>query len=370
MKVLFLTNIPSPYRVDFFNELGKFCDLTVLYELRYASDRDKEWKGNRAKNFKQVFLNGKRIGSDSSISFSIFKYLKDNSYDLIVIGGYSTPTGMMSIFYLNKIKRDFILNCDGGFIKKDSKIKYLIKKYFIKSAKWWLSTGKETTKYLINYGADKNRIRVYPFTSISEKDLVIKMIDESEKRSIKNQLGINEKKIIISVGQFIYRKGYDVLLKSCKDISKDVGVYIIGGNINEEYRKLKDEYNLDNVHFLGFKNKEELKKYYKISDLFVLPTREDIWGLVVNEAMAFGLPVITTKKCIAGLELISDKELLIESENYNELRIAIENVLFNENLINAIKKKNMKKIEEYTIEKMAKSHIEIFEEIKNDCKYK
>lgn len=40
MKVLFMANIPSPYRVDFFNELGKYCDLTVTFEGRTATDRD------------------------------------------------------------------------------------------------------------------------------------------------------------------------------------------------------------------------------------------------------------------------------------------------------------------------------------------
>ena len=43
MKILFLTNIPSPYRVDFFNELGKLCDLTVLFEKQIAQDREKQW---------------------------------------------------------------------------------------------------------------------------------------------------------------------------------------------------------------------------------------------------------------------------------------------------------------------------------------
>ena len=43
MKILFLTNIPSPYRVDFFNELGKMSNLTVLYERDNANDRNKMW---------------------------------------------------------------------------------------------------------------------------------------------------------------------------------------------------------------------------------------------------------------------------------------------------------------------------------------
>ena len=64
--------------------------------------------------------------------------------------------------------------------------------------------------------------------------------------------------------------------------------------------------NLNNVHFIDFKNKDTLKEYYHVADVFVLPTREDIWGLVINEALAYGLPVITTDKCMAGLEMIEN----------------------------------------------------------------
>lgn len=51
MKVLFMANIPSPYRVDFFNELGKYCDLTVTFEGRTATDRDEKWRGSRISKF-------------------------------------------------------------------------------------------------------------------------------------------------------------------------------------------------------------------------------------------------------------------------------------------------------------------------------
>ena len=49
MKVLFMANIPSPYRVDFFNELGKYCDLTVTFEGRTATDRDEKWRAAESK---------------------------------------------------------------------------------------------------------------------------------------------------------------------------------------------------------------------------------------------------------------------------------------------------------------------------------
>ena len=60
MKVLYLTNLASPYRVDFFNELSKYCDLTVLFERKKAADRDDEWYSNNYK-FKAIFLNSKNI---------------------------------------------------------------------------------------------------------------------------------------------------------------------------------------------------------------------------------------------------------------------------------------------------------------------
>ena len=44
MKVLYITNIPSPYKVDFYNELGKYCELTALFETDASTERSEEWK--------------------------------------------------------------------------------------------------------------------------------------------------------------------------------------------------------------------------------------------------------------------------------------------------------------------------------------
>ena len=104
MNILYLTNIPTPYRVDFFNELGKFCTLTVLYERRSAENRNTKWLNNKANNFRAHFLIGMKFGADSSLSFDVIEWIKDKSFDLVVIGGYSTPTGMLAINYL-KLKQ-------------------------------------------------------------------------------------------------------------------------------------------------------------------------------------------------------------------------------------------------------------------------
>ena len=94
MKILWLTNIPSPYRVKFFNELGKNCDLTVIFEKRSSSERDESWKNFQLDNFKAIFLSGKSVGVAEAICFSIVKYIK-KEYDHIVVTNYSDPTGCL-----------------------------------------------------------------------------------------------------------------------------------------------------------------------------------------------------------------------------------------------------------------------------------
>ena len=56
-RVAFYTNLPSPYRVDFFNELGKNCELFVFFEMSRASNRDEKWFSDHCKNFTPIFLN-------------------------------------------------------------------------------------------------------------------------------------------------------------------------------------------------------------------------------------------------------------------------------------------------------------------------
>lgn len=363
MRVLFLTNIPSPYRVDFFNELGKLCNLTVLFERKDATNRQEQWLKNKIHTFNALFLKGKKVHSDSAIDLGVIKYLDKKRYDIIVVGGYATPTGMLAINYMKINRIPFILNADGGFINKNENfLKKHIKNHHISSAICWLSTGEETTKYFEYYGANIQNIFEYPFTSLYQKDILEDVVDIDKKKKTRVNLNINEEKVILTVGQFIHRKGFDVLLNACKKIHKDYGVYIVGGEPTEEYIKLKEEFNLTNVHFVGFKSKEELKEYYISSDLFVLPTREDIWGLVINEAMAYGLPVITTNRCIAGLEMVQDYEngFIVPVNNIDLLARRINEILEDEIMARKMSKRNLEKIQRYTIENMAEQHFDIF----------
>lgn len=141
MNILFLVNTPSPYRVDFFNELGKLCNLTVIFETRSARSRDTKWVAEKFSNFKPEFLKGIRVGEAEAICPGVMRYLSQKKYDVIIVGMYSSPTGMIAIEYMNLKRIPFILSSDGGMIRKENNLNKFVKRHLISSASAWLSTG-------------------------------------------------------------------------------------------------------------------------------------------------------------------------------------------------------------------------------------
>lgn len=360
-RVLFLTNYPSPYRVHFFDELGKYLDVTVLYSDRVEDikHRNAAWfeegeHGFRAVRLAPSFSVGRRY-----LCFDVVKWLK-KEYDAIVVCGYSSPTAVLAMAYLRLHRIPFYMEVDGGLIRQDNKLKYFVKKSLVCLADQWLSTGVHTTKYLVHYGAKEERITHYPFSSLYEKDILKTVPSSEEKNALRMVLGIEEKKMILAIGQFIHRKGFDVLLKAAKDLGSDTGIYIVGGEVTDEYRKLREELGLTNVHFLAFQKKERLALLYKAADLFVLPTREDIWGLVINEALAYGLPTITTDRCVAGLELIEDgvNGYVVPVGDVKTLAEKMGAVLASDR--EKMGQAALEKVRPYTLENMARTHAEIF----------
>ncbi len=357
-KILFLTNVPSPYRVRFFNKLSDSFDLTVLYQKENSSERDKKWVENSTNEYTSVFLKGVSTGVDNAFCPSVIKYLK-KKYDAIIICGNASPTEILAIEWCKMKGISYCIEGDGAFVSSEKKgLKDKIKKHLIKDSAICFSTCQQHDRYYEYYGALKNTIERYRFSSITIKDVAEKCLDSKQKERIRLELGIEEANVFITVGQFIYRKGFDILLKSFSKFQDDCGLYIVGGKPTEDYINIIEKYNIKNVHFIGFQNKEDLKKYYFASDVFVLPTREDIWGLVVNEAMSCGLPVVTTERCNAGLELIDNKinGFVVPVEDEEALYEAMNYSLNHSNLMGI---KALETIRNYTIETMVEDHVTI-----------
>ncbi len=370
-SVLFICNYPSPYRVDFWNELGKHVQLTVVFTetLDEQTHRSTDW-------FKTDFVNFEAHFLSNIVKIGKLRYYRDifsiirKGYSHIIIGGYASPTMMLAIDYMRSKRIDFYMEADGGLIIQENIAKYYIKKHFISGAKCWLSSGKATTSYFLHYGAKPDAIIPYYFSSQWEKDLEnANRLRQSNRAELRAQLGVTEQYMLLSVGRFSYNKGYgkgyDVLCKAASKIDRHIGVYIIGDEPTNEFLKMKENMNLTNVHFIGFKKKDDLAYYYAASDVFILLTRSDVWGLVINEAMSFGLPVITTDKCGAGISLIENgyNGYIVPAGDIESAEKAISEMFSNPQKMVKMGVLSRERISKYTIENMVEAHLKFFKDM-------
>lgn len=362
-KVLFLTNYASPYRVHFFDALSEHYDVTVLFSDRGEEQaiRDARWFVAGEGRFRQVQLTQKRgsLGGEN-LCTDVIEWLK-KPFDKIVICGYSSPTAMLAMAYLRLRRIPFYMEVDGGLIREDSRAKYLFKKTLVSGATWWIGSGDYTTQYLVHYGAKPERVFTYPFSSLWERDLLRQFPSAEEKLTLRRKLSMEEEKIALYVGRFDPLKGMDDLLEASPGLNRDTGLYFIGGEPTEEHLRFCKDHGLSNVHFVGFRKKEALRDYYLAADVLVLPTKSDVWGLVINEAMACGLPVITTDKCVAGLELVKDGKngYIVPVDDRDALVRRINGLLAED--YRKMGENALETIRPYTIENMVKAHVEIFE---------
>mgnify|MGYP004551632477 CR=1 FL=1 len=371
INILWINNIPSPYRVEFWNLLSEYCNLTVIYENAFDTNRDDSWKKERTVKYKEIYLNANiRIRGSDSFAPSIIKYLFLYKYDYVVIGSHGSPTQRLAIVFMRLIGKKFIFNLDGeNFvrIKNDSWIKKLLKKHLIfRGAVAYLTTGDMSKKCLQSYGINENLIKIYPFSSIHNED-VVKNITEEEIRNIyKKRIGVNKKYLVLAVGSVVHNKGFDLLVKYQQFFTNDVCVCIVGGNINSECAKLLQEYDSKTeFKFIPFKTKDKLKEYFLAADVFTLPTRMDSWGLVINEACAYGLPIVTTNCCNAGLEMVkNDVNGYIVNINTPENIVKKINVILKDDRLNREMRKNsLLMAKKYTIETMTSVNADILEHI-------
>ena len=356
LRVLYVTNLPSPYRTEYLNELGKKCDLTVLFERETASDRDPTWRGTKARNYREIYCSDRSLGADKSIGFDLCRQIRDRTFDRLLFSGYSSPAVMAAILDCQKRGVPYYMQYDGGFDGHQF-FKDIIKRRLLRPAVGHFTSCTVHRNYLISMGIPEEKIWIYPFTSLTEDDILTQPPTQAERTALRAELGVTHARVVIAVGRFIRLKGFDILLNAAAlETDPNVGFYFIGGEATEEYLSLKKSLRLSNVQFIGFQSQTQLRKWYQAADVFVLPTRSDKWGLVVNEALANALPVITTTACCAGMELIRDGEngFTIPPEDPSMLFQMIECIM--NGPIQEMKHNALLSIQQYTISKMANEH--------------
>ncbi len=345
-KILVLHNIISPARIHLFNELNKHYhnnESTLKVFFLSKSDKNRYWKDFNIRFDYEILKNfAIRIGKKDLFTFfinpNILSALSHNNPDKIICFGWDHFAAYAANWWARKNKKEFILW--SGSTKYEPSWRRTIfsplVKYLFKNTDKFVVYGTRARDYIISLGVNPKNIEII-FNSIDidyfkEKT---KNLTRTEKKLITNKLGIKTSKIILFNGQLIERKGIYNLLEGFKDYhtyDPDVSLLIIGrGREKEKMKRIIKKMHLKDIIFTDFIQYDDLYKYYSISNLLILPSYEEVWGLVINEAMACDLPVIATKEAGASADLIEDGKngYIIKSANSKEITKAIKNVFEN-----------------------------------------
>jgi len=163
------------------------------------------------------------------------------------------------------------------------------------------------------------------------------------------------------IGRFSPEKNLLFLLKCLKNAQESEalnnwGLILVGGGPQKkEVENFIRDNNIENVFLPGFKQREEIPKYLAISDVFILPSISEPWGLVVNEAMAAGLPVLVSRKCGCYPDLVREgiNGFSFDPYNINELSDLIKQILQERFNLSTMGRESLKIIRRYTPKKAA-----------------
>jgi glycosyltransferase involved in cell wall biosynthesis len=340
VKVGLVHTTIGPYRHPLFEKLTKEVDLMVYYcSVKHGSREWDLWPRNYDYKYKILpRIPLKTSIGDQSLNLSIIKELVLNKPHILVLSDYTEPTTWLALAVAKLLKIPLIYWTEG--IREPQsilgKISRPLRTLFIKKSASIIVPGRVSKNYVISLGADPEKVFIAP--NALDNELFIKISEEfmPRKDELKRQLGFEDKVIVLCVGQLIERKGIKYLLHAYAKIQREyanVALLVLGsGPLESNLRKLADSLELLGFRIIGSGlSLRKLVTLYSVADIFVLPTLEDVWGFVINEAMACGLPVVATHASQAALEMISsgNNGYVIKEGDSEELHVALENLIRN-----------------------------------------
>jgi glycosyltransferase involved in cell wall biosynthesis len=335
--------------------LSKDVDLTVIFEKAYDQTRPKSWKTLDLSGFKYHILKGISYTHEQIIPLNYKKYLRMH-YDHIFIQNFFTPTGILMSRYLFKKKRAYTIVCEGGDIKQKKSFKETLKYHTVKHASSYLSSSAHTDLFLRHYGANKDCIIRYPFTSLYQHQILKKPIGEDAKQALRNKYQLpKDILIILSVGRLSKEKNHPYVIENLKQVNRPYLFILVGDGSEQDILKTLDS---ENHRYINHLDSKTLLEYYQLSDLFVLASTSEPWGLVVNEAMSQGCVVATSQYVNASKELIQQHNgFIFDIHKSYMLSDIIHNI--EEKTLEDMRNQSLQIIQKYTFEHM----LEVFNKV-------
>jgi len=296
-NIVYWNNIPSPYMVERFNAIADRNSFAFEAWFNDRIEADRSWAVDESTwRFRYRYLPTMTInGTRFHFPLTAFGRRPD-----VLVSLYAAPSFLVgwAIARLRGTKTAFWCEVTWDKWVQRRTWKEWLKRKVFSSAPTTIGAGEDGRAYAMRYGVPAHSalslshvIDVNHFASGRSKTWV-------ERDQIRTQLGLKSTTFIY-VGRLWWGKGIGYLLEAFGEVQRraegEVSLLIVGDGPEEiRLRQICQERGFRNVVFAGFHQKPELPRYYAVSDVFVFPTLGDPYGLVVDEAMACSLPVIST----------------------------------------------------------------------------
>lgn len=348
-RILILQSYMAPYRIDIYNSLSELFNIKVLYWFLTCPDQkfdDEQLKSKIRYKFDYLrfgFIIKNRSKSIFRVfKFDIFVHLFTFRPNLFIAHEFGFFT-ILALLFQKVFNYKVIISCDDSadMVRHQSGFKQNLKRLSFK-----FSDGLIVVNYIVKQeysqrGFHAEKIIVNPIMHDDRnfRESLIHALPVSTE--LVDKFELENKKVILFVGRLIHVKGLDLLLHSFAKLSASddsLKLVLVGhGTELTALKNLTNELNIsERVLFVGRCDGLELMAWYNIGSLFVLPSRFEPFGAVINEALISGMPAICTS--IAGASFLINEEngKIFESENLDALVDAINFFVSKVNPINTI----------------------------------
>ncbi len=246
------------------------------------------------------------------ISSAISEALEQLRPDAVAINGWGTPEARSAIAWCRQ--RPQVGAVLMSETKEDDRQRRwwseFLKRRLVQRCDAALVGGKRQRDYLVKLGLDSNRIR-FGYNVVDNRFFLSSAADVRRAAGAE-RAGLDlPENFFFACTRFLARKNIDGLLRAyaryrtlCRP-SDPWDLVIAGSGIEEEnLKRLEVDLDVDGVHWVGFVQYQNLPKYFGLASAFVHPAKAEAWGLVLNEAMASGLPILSSRSVGAAHELV------------------------------------------------------------------
>ncbi len=316
-RVAWLVSSPTPYKLPFFRQLVESTHWDMHFWFCTWKSASRAWEISEGDLPSADVLWGCKLplpGKGRSflrLNPGVVVRILRNRWDIVVISGYNHLTMLLAILCCILTGTPFIIQGESHVLKRRGRGAQLAKRCLIfpllRRCTAAFATGTLSRQYWESIGIAKDRIFVVANTPDVEHFVTESRHCRKVRESVRREYGIPPESLLgIFVGRLISAKGLDTLLEATRLLPSEQRAHLLlvgDGPQRPRLERMARDHDLP-VKFAGFRQNDELPSLYAAADFFVLPSRDEPWGVVVNEAMAAGLPVLLSDQVGAAHDLI------------------------------------------------------------------